>query len=203
MTDSITLADLPPAQFRSAIGRLVSVYAAAMRPPTRMLSGRESILDRHAASPGFRALAAMAPARQAHAEDTGDAEPVLAGFIYGFHGQAGQWWHDTVAGALTVKHPPLAATWLANSFEVAELHVLPDYQGAGIGRRLLLTLTAGRPERTAVLSTQDSESRARRLYRGVGFSDLLTGFRFSGGDPPYAVMGAMLPLRGAVGPDGS
>jgi hypothetical protein len=52
MTDSITLTELPPAEFRSAIGRLVAVYAAAMRPPTRMLSGRESILDRHAASPG-------------------------------------------------------------------------------------------------------------------------------------------------------
>jgi ribosomal protein S18 acetylase RimI-like enzyme len=189
MTDSITLTELPPPEFRSAIGRLVAVYAAAMRPPTRMLSGRESILDRHAASPGFRALAAFVPPREPR------AEPILAGFIYGFHGQAGQWWHDTVAGALATKYPPLAATWLADSFEVAELHVLPAYQGAGIGRQLLLTLTAERPERTAVLSTQDAESRARRLYRGVGFSDLLTGFLFSGGDPPYAVMGAVLPLN--------
>ena len=46
-----------------------------------------------------------------------------------------------------------------------------------------------------MLSTQDTESRARRLYRGVGFTDLLTGFRFSGAEPPYAVMGAALPLR--------
>jgi ribosomal protein S18 acetylase RimI-like enzyme len=196
MTESIALTQLQPPEFRSAIGRLVAVYAAAMRPPTRMLSGRESILDRHAASPGFRALAAFAPPREAQ------AEPILAGFIYGFHGQSGQWWHDTVAGALATKYPPLAATWLADSFEVAELHVLPDYQGAGIGRRLLLTLTAERPERTAVLSTQDADSRARRLYRSVGFCDLLTAFRFSGGDPPYAVMGAGLPLRTADGPRG-
>ena len=197
MTDPITLMELPPPEFRSAIGQLVAVYAAAMRPPTRMLSGRETILDRHATSPGFRALAALAPPRQPQ------AEAILAGFIYGFHGQAGQWWHDTVAGALATKYPPLAATWLADSFEVAELHVLPSYQGAGIGRRLLLTLTAERPEHTAVLSTQDAESRARRLYRSVGFSDLLTGFRFSGGDPPYAVMGAELPLRTAAGPQGA
>jgi ribosomal protein S18 acetylase RimI-like enzyme len=195
MTDSIALTELRPPEFRSAIGQLVAVYAAAMRPPTRMLSGRESILDRHAASPGFRALVAFAPPPH-----RGHSEPTLAGFIYGFHGQAGQWWHDTVAGALATKYPPLAATWLADSFEVAELHVLPAYQGAGIGRRLLLTLTTERPERTAVLSTQDAESRARRLYRGVGFSDLLTGFRFSGGDPAYAVMGAVLPLRTETGP---
>ena len=54
-----------------------------------------------------------------------------------------------------------------------------------------------------MLSTADAESRARQLYRGVGFTDLLTGFRFAGGEPPYAVMGAKLPLcssRGAEPP---
>jgi ribosomal protein S18 acetylase RimI-like enzyme len=80
---------------------------------------------------------------------------------------------------------------------VPELHVLPTYQGMGIGRELLLRLTSVRPERTAVLSTADAESLARRLYRGVGFTDLLTGFRFSGAEPPYAVMGAALPLLAA------
>jgi ribosomal protein S18 acetylase RimI-like enzyme len=194
MTQPITLAELRPPEFRSVIGRLVAVYAAAMMPTPRMLSGRESILERHAASPGFRALAALAPSRK------GLTGQVLAGFTYGFHGQPGQWWHDTVAGALATTYPPSATTWLADSFEVAELHVLPDYQGAGIGRRLLLSLTSGRPEHTAVLSTQDADSRARRLYRSVGFTDLLTGFRFSGGEPPYAVMGAPLPLQaGAPG----
>ena len=138
---------------------------------------------------------------------------VLAGFIYGFHGVPGQWWHDTVAGALALSSGSSRSSWssggagssgrqggtawLDNSFEVAELHVLPTYQGMGIGRELLLRLTSGRPERTAVLSTADAESRARRLYRGVGFTDLLTGFRFSGAEPPYAVMGAMLPLLAA------
>ena len=136
--------------------------------------------------------------------------PRVAGFTYGFHGAPGQWWHDIVADALAVSFasaqsrgraaypaPGADGAWLDDSFEVAELHVRPPYQGMGIGRELLLRLTSGRPERTAVLSTADAESRARRLYRGVGFTDLLTGFRFSGGEPPYAVMGARLPLRGA------
>lgn len=191
MTQPITLTELGPAEFRRAIGRLVAVYAAAMSPPQRMLAGREAILERHAANPGFRALIARA------ADARG---PLIAGFTYGFHGAPGQWWHDMVAGALASMYPPSATTWLADSFEVAELHVLPAYQGAGIGRRLLLELTAGQPERTAVLSTQDTESRARRLYRSVGFTDLLTGFRFSGGEPPYAVMGAALPLRATPAP---
>jgi ribosomal protein S18 acetylase RimI-like enzyme len=193
MTQPITLTELRPAEFRRAIGRLVAIYAAAMSPPQRMLAGRESILERHAVNPGFRALAALATGSgPGHPEHNG---PVLAGFTYGFHGAPGQWWHDTVAGALAIAYPPSATAWLGDSFEVAELHVLPEYQGAGIGRRLLLELTTGRPESTAVLSTQDAESRARRLYRSVGFTDLLTGFRFSGAEPPYAIMGAQLPLR--------
>jgi len=185
----VTFTELRAAEFRSAIDAFVAVYAAAMNPPARMLAGRDAILDRHAGNPGFRALAALVD------EDT------LAGFTYGFRGEPGQWWHDMVAAALAAAPghatPADGRGWLDNSFEVAELHVHPEYQGMGIGRSLLLRLTADRPERTAVLSTADTESRARRLYRGVGFTDLLTGFRFGGGEPPYAVMGAALPLDGA------
>ena len=181
----MTFTELGRADFRSAINRFIAVYKAAMNPPDRMLAGREAILERHATNPGFRALTAA-------------AGPVLAGFTYGFHGAPGQWWHDMVAGALALSPAPGASTWLTDSFEVAELHVLPGYQGSGIGKELLLRLTSGRPEATAVLSTADTESRARRLYRRVGFTDLLTAFRFSGGDPPYAVMGAALPLRVAA-----
>jgi GNAT superfamily N-acetyltransferase len=185
MRQSVTFNELGPAEFNTAIGQLLAVYAVAMNPPQPMLAGREPIMRRHAANPGFRAL-------------TATAGPVLTGFSYGFHGVPGQWWHDMVAMALATLAPAAGAhAWLADSFEVAELHVHPRYQGEGIGRELLLRLTSGRGERTALLSTQDAESRARRLYRGVGFTDLVTGFRFSGGDPPYAVMGAALPLRSA------
>ncbi|MBO0803969.1 MAG: GNAT family N-acetyltransferase [Nocardiopsaceae bacterium] len=194
MSQSVTLTELGPADFRPAIGQFVAVYAAATNPPERMLAGRGSILERHAAHPGFRALAAVAPG---DGKDGSTAE--IAGFTYGFHGAYGQWWHDMVAGALAAipasRGAMVATDWLDDSFEVAELHVLPAYQGAGIGRSLLLRLLSGRPERTALLSTRDAESKARRLYRGVGFTDLLTGFRFSGGEPPYAVMGATLPLH--------
>jgi ribosomal protein S18 acetylase RimI-like enzyme len=163
-----------------------------MNPPDRTLSGREAIMDRHAASPGFRGL-------------TADVDGRLAGFTYGFHGESGQWWHDMVAAALATRSGAgmsaaeyagndTPGAWLDDSFEVAELHVLPAWQGKGIGRSLLLSLASGRPERTAVLSTADAPTRARRLYRGLGFTDLLTDFRFSGSEPPYAVMGALLPL---------
>ena len=197
---TIAYRELGPGEFRSSIRALVAVYAAAMNPPDRTLSGREAIMERHAASPGFRGLVAQA-----------DGE--LAGFTYGFHGETGQWWHDMVAAALATRTGAAVSAaesatpggWLDDSFEVAELHMAPEYQGRGVGADVLLRLTSGRPERTALLSTRDADTPARRLYRGTGFTDLLTAFHFfPGGEPPYAVMGAELPLRTrSAGPGGT
>jgi ribosomal protein S18 acetylase RimI-like enzyme len=185
MRSALSVSELSPGEFAARLDQMIAVYAAAMRPPAEMLPGRRSIMAGHAGHPGFCALLA-----------TEDGSGAPAGFGYGFHGAAGQWWHDTVARALTAVHgPAAAAAWLDDSFEVAELHVAPAHQGHGVGAGLLLQLTSDRPERTALLSTRDADSPARRLYRGVGFTDLLTGFAFfPGGEPPYAVMGAELPL---------
>ena len=183
---ALSVTELSPGEFVGRLDQMITVYAAAMRPPAEMLPGRRSIMAGHAAHPGFRALLA-----------TEDGSGAPAGFGYGFHGAAGQWWHDTVSRALAARSGDgAAAAWLEDSFEVAELHVAPDHQGHGVGAGVLLRLTAGRPERTALLSTRDADTPARRLYRGTGFTDLLTAFRFfPGGEPPYAVMGAELPLR--------
>ena len=182
----VSVRELGPAEFIVRLDQLIAVYAAAMRPPAELLAGRRTIMAGHAGNPGFRALAVT---------DDGTGETV--GFGYGFHGAAGQWWHDTVSRALASRSgDQAAAAWLDDSFEVAELHVVPGHQGHGVGAGVLLQLTDGRAERTALLSTRDADTPARRLYRGTGFTDLLTAFRFfPGGDPPYAVMGAELPLR--------
>jgi ribosomal protein S18 acetylase RimI-like enzyme len=181
--------ELGQAPFLAELAELMAVYAAAMSPAADDLPGRRSIMERHAGNPGFRALAASAE----------PAGPVIA-FAYGFRGEAGQWWHDVVmSGITTAAGYQSAAGWLADVLEIAEVHVHPDHQHRGTGRRMLLALTAGRSERTAVLSTRDADSTARRLYRGLGFADLLTGYSFPGGGPPYAVMGAVLPLRDVPG----
>ena len=156
-----------------------------MSPSADQLLGRHTIMAAHATYPGFRALTAAVDGQ-------------LAGFCYGFHGAIGQWWHDRVNYGLATSYGQAAARdWLGDTLELAELHVLPAYQGRGIGSVLLRDLPSGRPERTVVLSTRDTASVARRMYRGAGFTDLLTGFRFDGAEPPYAVMGAELPLREA------
>jgi ribosomal protein S18 acetylase RimI-like enzyme len=177
--------ELDGAAFADGLDAFVAVYAAAMGPPADQLPGRRAIMERHATYPRFRSVAAQMGA-------------TIVGFAYGFHGQSGQWWHDMVAAAVTASVGLGAAgQWLGDSFEIGEVHVHPRFQGRGIGRRMVLTLAGDRAERTAVLSTRDADSPARRLYRKLGFTDLLTAFRFPGAPEPYAIMGAALPLRSA------
>jgi ribosomal protein S18 acetylase RimI-like enzyme len=187
------------------------------------LPGRYSIMERHAGYGAFRAIlvtrppaagasgtapsgtapsgtapSGTAPSGTAPSADGPAGNGTLVGFAYGFHGAGGQWWHDLVSQAVARGRGRQAAEdWLADSFEIAEVHVLPSHQGQGTGLAMMRRLAAGRPERTAVLSTMDAETRARRLYRGLGFTDLLSGFAFAGTDAPYAIMGAPLPLREA------
>ncbi len=185
MAPEIGWRQLDNAAFCGELDACLSVYAAAMSPPADQLPGRRAIMERHAGYPRFRCVAATA----------GDPAAIV-GFAYGFHGETGQWWHDLVASAVAVTGGrTIARHWLANSFEIGEVHVHPGYQGLGVGRHMVLGLAAERPEGTAVLSTRDAETPARRLYRKLGFTDLLTAFCFPGGPERYAVMGAALPLR--------
>jgi ribosomal protein S18 acetylase RimI-like enzyme len=197
------LLELGKSRFLDELDAVLGVYAAAMNPPRAQLPGRKAIMDRHASFPSFRAVVVTVPAepddrtRPPAGSRWGEAErSEIVGFTYGFHGGRGQWWHDLVRSSMiSAFGRGYADDWLGNTFEVAEVHVHPEYQGRGIGRAMVPALCHPRLERTAVLSTQDAESPARRLYRSLGFTDLITGFRFPGSDPPYAVMGAVLPLR--------
>jgi GNAT superfamily N-acetyltransferase len=185
------LSEVRPGEFLAELDVLLAIYASAMSADVALLPGRKDLMRRHAEYPAFRALRAQAESRLADRTEW----PVV-GFAYGFRGQHGQWWYDAVWTALARnKSAADAAAWLADCLEVAEVHVHQDYQHAGIGTSMLMRLTGGRRERTAVLSTPDRDTTARRLYRRLGFSDLITGYSFPGGSPPYAVMGAVLPLR--------
>lgn len=184
MATATMLSELGPTEFLGHLDLMLDIYANAMDADASLLPGRRELMRRHTSYPSFRAL---------HAR-TEPGGPVV-GFAYGFHGQGGQWWYDAVWSALVhVAGIRPATRWLADCLEIAEVHVLKWHQRGGIGTTMLMNLTSGRPEPTAVLSTPDTDSTARRLYRRMGFCDLLTGYSFPGGSPPYAVMGAPLPL---------
>jgi ribosomal protein S18 acetylase RimI-like enzyme len=187
--NAASIGELTRTDFLAALEQLAAIYGAAMGAHADELPSRIAIMERHAGNPGFRALVVSSP-----------DHPGPVAFSYGFRGSPGQWWHDVVrAGLGAAAGWQAAAGWLDDVMEVAEVHVDPAYQARGIGRRMLLELTRDRPERTALLSTRDALTPARRLYRSLGFTDLLTDFVFPGGGPPYAVLGAVLPLAGESG----
>ncbi|MEV5324185.1 GNAT family N-acetyltransferase [Nonomuraea fastidiosa] len=181
-----------PAQFTERLDTVIDIYTAAMNPPLDQITGRQTIMRNHATYPYFQCY--FAELRDS-SPGGGDVEPRIVGFAYGFRGAPGQWWHDVVVRGLADRIGQEAAhAWMGNAFELAEIHVHPDYQGKGIGRRMIKTLCAGRRERTAILSTHDQPTAARHLYASMGFMDLLTKFAFPGGHEEYAIAGRRLPL---------
>ncbi len=155
---------------------VLDVYAAAMEVPRAAAKTRKGILLSHLDRRGLRAVGAL----------QGDA---LVGIAYGYVGEPGQWWHDQVAASLT---PEQVRDWLLNAFEVCELHVRPELQGRGLGRDLLDTLLSDSAATTAVLTTPDHETRARRFYRAGGWQELVCGLRFPGDPRSFAVLGKPL-----------
>lgn len=155
---------------------VLEVYAAAMEVPRAAARTRKGILLSHLDRRGLKAVAAS----------EGDR---LVGIAYGYVGEPGQWWRDHVAAAMPAR---TAEVWLSSAFEVCEFHVRPELQGRGLGRDLLTTLLADVGTRTAVLTTPDHETRARRFYRAGGWQDLAVDLRFPGDPRTFAVLGLQL-----------
>ncbi len=168
-----------PRAFGSHIDDAMHIYARAMRYPDYTGAQRGVSARKHLTHEGFACRAAVLP------------DGSLVGFGYGYTTKSGQWWHDLVRRALTSE---MADAWLDDAFELSELHVLPDYQGLGIGRELLTSLAGAIPHSAILLSTPDSDTRAFRLYRAAGFVDLARDYLFPGDARPFAVLGARLPL---------
>ena len=167
-------------EFAHRVNEAMRIYATAMGYPKHAADQRAVTARRHTENHGFASRAALLE------------DGTLVGFGYGYTTTPGQWWHDLVKRALG---RDLAAAWLKDAFELSELHVLPDYQGRGAGRDLLLQLAAGIPHSAMLLSTPDADTRAFRLYRSLGFEDLRRHYLFPGDSRPFAVLGARLPLR--------
>lgn len=155
---------------------LLEVYAEAMEVDRVAALARRSIVASHLERPGLRGWVAL------------DGERMV-GVAYGYLGAPGQWWHDQVRAALSSEQ---AQQWLEGAFEVCELHVRPELHGTGLGRRLLDALLGGVPTRTAILTTPDADTRARRFYRAGGWVDLARDVRFPGDPRSFAVLGLRL-----------
>jgi GNAT superfamily N-acetyltransferase len=121
------------------------------------------------------------------------ADEVVA-FGYGYTGEYGQWWTESVARSLSVGQ---REEWLdVPHYEVVELHVRPPYQRRGIGSALLAQLLTRQPHDRALLSTQAGSRKARSFYAKNGWQELAS-VDFGVGYPPYVVLGKLLGTKGA------
>jgi ribosomal protein S18 acetylase RimI-like enzyme len=123
----------------------------------------------------------------------------LLGVAYGYPGAPGQWWQQQVVlGLQRGGSPPQEIARLMTSyFELTELHIHPRVQGRGLGEALARRLLAGRSERNVLLSTPETNgesNRAWRLYRRLGFTDVIRRYHFAGDPRAFAILGRALPL---------
>lgn len=187
--DAPVLTRLSADEFRARLPSLLAVYVAAMRYPRGTEYHRAPMWTEHSGRAGWDAIAATFP------EDP----DTVVGIAYGYRGDARQWWNQQVRAGM--RHSGFAAAAidevLEDYFELTELHVHPDAQGRGVGRLLLRTLLHDRDERSVLLSTPEvpgEDNRAWRLYRKMGFQDVVRRFVFTGDARPFAVLGRTLPL---------
>lgn len=171
-----------PGDLNRRLDEVINVYGLAMGYAPDLLATRRGYVASHVLRAGFRAVASV------------DAVGTLLGFGYGYTSAPGQWWHDQVSGAIRRDQ---RAGWLADCFEVVELHVLPAAQGNGLGAAQLRALLSMPTAKTTLLSTPEADeatSRAWRLYRRFSFVDIVRDFKFPGDSRPFAVLGRSLPL---------
>lgn len=178
-SDGITIRSLDVHEFDRRAGDLIGIYLSAMRYPAANLLGRTTLWQEHSRRPGFGCAAAFAP----------DGAPLA--FAYGYAGRPGQWWNSEVSRGLTDDQ---ASFWMTSYLELTELHVRPDLQGRGLGEAVVRTFLSGRAEAAVLLSTPEGENRAWRLYRRLGFADVLRHHRFTGDPRPFGILGRPLPL---------
>ncbi|WP_214368513.1 GNAT family N-acetyltransferase [Pseudonocardia sp. H11422] len=173
------------------LAEALDVYVSAMGYPPGTARQRRTLWLEHTRRPGWRAVGWLDPAGS------------LLGIAYGYGGGPGQWWYEEVRRGLRSAAPEQQA-WLTDYFELTELHVRPDAQGARLGEGLLRALLADTGRSRVLLSTPEyghrPPGRAWRLYRRTGFRDVLRDHRFTGDTRPFAVLGRTLPLPAPATP---
>ena len=107
-----------------------------------------------------------------------------------------------LCGALVALHADRLAhrqrqVVMTSYFELTELHIHPRAQGRGLGEALARRLLSERSEANVLLSTPETvgeANRAWRLYRRLGFLDVIRGYHFTGDPRAFAILGRQLPL---------
>lgn len=165
---------------------LVDIYMAAMEYDPAIRAQRIRVWRGEVTMPGFTAITAV------------ESDEVIA-IAYGFLGSRERWWDKQLVRCMEENGglSELDQQILRSYFEVAEIHVMPGCQGAGIGALLLTELLRLAPADWALLSTPEVPGEANgafRLYRKFGFEDVGRNFLYPGDQRPFAVLRRRLPI---------
>ncbi|MGE0214363.1 GNAT family N-acetyltransferase [Mycolicibacterium sp.] len=200
------LIDLSPSDMANRLGEALAVYVDAMRYPRGTEDQRASMWLEHTRRPGWKAVAALevpeppeAPGTPEAPDATALASAPMLGVAYGYCGAPDQWWQQQVIAGLrrSGAAQDRITELMTSYFELTELHIHPRAQGHGLGEALIRRLLGGRGERHVLLSTPEingEANRAWRLYRRLGFTDVIRGYHFAGDPRPFAILGRALPL---------
>ncbi|MCK0173371.1 N-acetyltransferase [Mycolicibacterium sp. F2034L] len=192
------LIDLSQADMQHRLADALSIYVDAMRYPRGTEEQRASMWLEHTRRRGWKAVAVVATPDSGTDPDDLVGAPML-GVAYGYCGAPDQWWQQQVVSGLQRVGAPSdrISDLMGDYFELTELHISPRAQGRGLGEALIRRLLADRAERHVLLSTPEingEANRAWRLYRRLGFSDVIRGYHFAGDPRPFAILGRALPL---------
>lgn len=198
------LIDLSPSDMQRRLGDALAVYVDAMRYPRGTEDQRASMWLEHTQRGGWKAVAAVEAPDQdiSHGPSSSNVElssAPLLGVAYGYCGAPDQWWQQQVVTGLHRVGADSAriAELMTSYFELTELHIHPRAQGRGLGEALARRLLADRGESHVLLSTPEingEANRAWRLYRRLGFADVIRGYHFAGDPRAFAILGRTLPL---------
>jgi ribosomal protein S18 acetylase RimI-like enzyme len=198
------LIDLSPSDMQRRLGDALAVYVDAMRYPRGTEDQRASMWLEHTQRGGWKAVAAVEAPDRAEPDRTPLSAPELAaapllGIAYGYCGAPDQWWQQQVVAGLhrVGAESERIAELMTSYFELTELHIQPHAQGRGLGEALARRLLADRGESHVLLSTPEingEANRAWRLYRRLGFADIIRGYHFAGDPRAFAILGRALPL---------
>lgn len=203
---AIFLINLTPHDLQLRLNEALAVYIAAMGYPRSIENQRAGVWLEHALRPGWQAVAAVETAVNSTDQNPSASElnsAPLLGVAYGYPGAPEHWWQQQVI--IGLRHngfPPAAIDQLMTSyFELTELHIHPGAQGRGLGEALTRRLLSNRKEKGekyVLLSTPETTgepNRAWRLYRRLGFADVIRNYHFTGDPRAFAILGRPLPLE--------
>lgn len=167
-TGGVRIVKWSPDQAAERLPDMAQVYRSAF---VRPMASREyfiSIVSQGLQEPGATVIAAL------------DPDEELIGFLYGMSFVRARGWQRAVAPSLEAAGLP---QWTQDTFELAEIEVRPQWQGAGVGTAMMRSLLNTCPHPRVVLATEATTENLPVVgwYQGFGFVDLLPGFRYPHG----------------------